>query len=107
MLTWGHDAEDVLRAELYATLAEEAWTLMNGGTFPWEYRWPPELAAVMALAHFNVWPPPDTTPAQLADWLARATRAARDAAPSWPRLESLHDAARAAGITLRPGLVAH
>lgn len=105
--TWTGAPLDQLRAELYASFAEEAWTLANGGTFPFEYAWPPDLAVVMALCHYNRWPPPTTHPSQLASFLAAATPTAAHSAPRWPTLAQLEQHAHRAGFALHPGLVAH
>jgi hypothetical protein len=104
MRTWTGAPLDQLRAELYATFTEDAWTLANDGACPFEYGWPPELAAVMACAHFNRWPPPATERPHLAAFLDRATQAARAAEPRWPTLLDLEECARATGFELVPGL---
>lgn len=104
---WRHEPHDILRAELYTTLSEEAWTLANGGTCPIDYAWPPDLAAVLALAHYNLWPLPTTPPARLAAFLTLATPAARAVAPALLTQEAVSGLARQVGITLLPGLVAH
>jgi hypothetical protein len=105
--TWTTDPLDQLRAELLATFTEEAWTLANGGSFPFEYAWPPPLAVVIALAHFNRWPPPTSTLDQLQGFLDRAAPIAAAAAPHWPKLRDLEDAARGVNLTLVPGAVTH
>lgn len=107
MQSWTGEPLDQLRAELYATLTEEAWSLANGGTFPWEYTWPPELAVVMALAHYNTWPTPDTPLQVLKAFLDRAAEVAKATDPSWPQLEALRACARGVGLQLQAGLVAH
>lgn len=107
LATFTGEPLDELRAELYTTFAEEAWTLANAGTFPFRYDWPPELAVCWALAHYNQWPPPTATQAQLAHFLEHAARAAALVAPRWPTLDALKHAALAADLTLAPGLITH
>lgn len=105
--TWTGTPKDQLRAELYATLAEEAWTMANGGTTPYSIHWRPDTAPLMALAHFNRWPPRGTTRDQLKHFLDLAEHAATRSAPHWPELRELEAAAHASGFTLAPGAVTH
>lgn len=104
---WEGTAHDLLRAALYHEIAETAWTIANDGEFPLEYGWPPDWAVLLALAHYNVWPPADTPRAALAAFLARGAEQLRSTGDRQPTLGELRTHAQLAGFTLIPGGVHH